>query len=163
MYCHWPPNHPLRAVSTRTMPSCDSLFPADRLQRRGCPNCGICKLSNQVQESGVHLFTQCRFTKRIWTFLKTWLGLHDLNPDEWDGFDNLEDWWTVVMHKRGGERKSLSSLAMLVSWEIWLERNALVFRNKSSTANMLFDKIKEEAVMWCHAEVKALCNIMPRE
>jgi hypothetical protein len=32
-----------------------------------------------------------------------------------------------VIQKRGHERKALASLAMLVSWEIWKERNARVF------------------------------------
>ena len=63
----------------------------------------------------------------------------------------------------GLERKFLSALAMLVSREIWLERNDRVFRNKSSTVNMLFDQIKEKAVIWCHAGGKALCNIICRE
>jgi hypothetical protein len=31
---------------------------ADRLQRRGWPNCGVCKLCNQVQESASHIYFQ---------------------------------------------------------------------------------------------------------
>ena len=41
----------------------------------------------------------------------------------------------------------MTSLAMLVTWEIWKERNARVFRNTASTANMVIDKIKEEAAI----------------
>jgi hypothetical protein len=61
------------------------------------------------------------------------------------------------------ERKAMASLAMLVSWEIWKERNARVFTNKSLPANMLLVKIREEVNLWSLAGAKALCNTMPRE
>jgi hypothetical protein len=57
----------------------------------------------------------------------------------------------------------MASFAILVSWEIWKERNARVFRNQSVTLNILVSKMKEEAVLWFQAGAKALCNIMPRE
>jgi outer membrane lipopolysaccharide assembly protein LptE/RlpB len=50
---------------------------------------------------------------------------------------------------------------MLVSWEIWKERTARVFRNLSSTANMLLAKIREEVALWGLAGAKELSNIMP--
>ena len=59
------------------------VWTADRLERRGWPNCGLCKLCNQEQETAAHLLFQCRFTTRIWSSLKSWLGLHDLDPTEW--------------------------------------------------------------------------------
>jgi hypothetical protein len=52
---------------------------------------------------------------------------------------------------------------MLVSLEIWKARNAHIFRNISSTANMLVMKIKEEVSLWSLAGDKALSNIMPPE
>jgi hypothetical protein len=51
------------------------------------------------------------------------------------------------------------SLAMLVSCEIWKERNAHVFSNDSCTLNMVFTKIKKEVAMWSLAG--ALSNLMP--
>ena len=52
---------------------------------------------------------------------------------------------------------------MLVSWEVWNERNARVFRNKATTSIMLIEKIKEETTVWCLAGAKALSSIVPRE
>jgi hypothetical protein len=52
---------------------------------------------------------------------------------------------------------------MLVSWEIWKERNAQAFHNKSVTVAMLVAKIKHEAEMWQLTDAKALSNVMPRE
>jgi hypothetical protein len=71
----------------------------------------------------------------------------------------VKAWWRYVVQKRGHTRKAMASLAMLVNWEIWKERNACLFTNKSSTANML--KIKEEVNLWSLAGAKEICNIMP--
>jgi hypothetical protein len=57
----------------------------------------------------------------------------------------------------------MASFGMLVSWEIWKERNVWVFRNQAMKLNMIVSKIKEDVVLWCQAGAKALCNIMPRE
>jgi hypothetical protein len=59
--------------------------------------------------------------------------------------------------------KAMASLAMLISWEIWNERNARVFQQYFSTSDMVINRIKDEARLWCLAGAKALCNIMPRE
>ena len=42
-------------------------------------------------------------------------------------------------------RKAMASLTMLVSWTIWNERNARIFRNKFNPPNILFIIIKSEA------------------
>jgi hypothetical protein len=57
----------------------------------------------------------------------------------------------------------MASIAMLVSWEIWKERNPRVFSNNASTMAMVIDKIKDEAALWSLAGAKALSNVMPRE
>ena len=139
------------------------VWTADRLAKRGWPNCGRCKLCNQTQESAAHLSFKCRFSTRVWVAIKDWLGLHDVDPHGWQNFCNVNEWWTEAIHKRGQSRKDMTSLAMLVTWEIWKERNARVFRNTASTANMVIDKIKEEAALWGLAGAKAFSSLMPRE
>jgi hypothetical protein len=81
----------------------------------------------------------------VWSNLKNWLGIDDIETTTWHAFYSVKRWWIEVIHKRGQSRKALASLAMLVSWEIWKERNTSVFRNKSVTITMLLAKIKEEA------------------
>jgi hypothetical protein len=139
------------------------VWTADRLERRGWPNCGRCKLCNQVQESAAHLLFKCRFARRIWESIKTWLGLGDFQPRHWVDIHNVEDWWGDVIHKKRQGTKALASLAMLVSWELWKERNARVFRNQFSTFNVVISRIKEEVALWGLAGAKTLCNIIPRE
>jgi hypothetical protein len=50
---------------------------------------------------------------------------------------------------------------MLVSWEVWKERNARVFHNHASTATTIITKIKEEARLWSLAEAKFVSNVIP--
>jgi hypothetical protein len=50
---------------------------------------------------------------------------------------------------------------MLISWEIWKERNARVFRNKSSTTDMEMIKIKDGVAMWSKTGTKALSDVIP--
>ena len=77
--------------------------------------------------------------------------------------EDVEEWWIKAIIKKGDGKRALASLAMLVSWEIWKERNGQVFRNHFSTANFIIAKIREETTMWSRAGAKAICNIMPRE
>jgi hypothetical protein len=75
---------------------------------------------------------------------------------------NVKEWWTEAIHKQGPSKKVMASLVMLISWEIW-KVNARIFQNSSSTANMVFEKIKEEIALWSLAGAKAVSNVMPRE
>ena len=85
------------------------VWTADRLEMRGWPNCGLCKLCNQDQEMAAHLLFKCRFTTRIWSSLKNWLGLHDLDSRVGQAFGTVKEWWSEAIHKRGGERKAMAS------------------------------------------------------
>jgi hypothetical protein len=65
----------------------------------------------------------------------------------------------VVLHGgrfKSPHRKGLASLALLTVWEIWKERNARVFRHKSSPSFVILDKIKCEARLWVLAGAKRL-------
>jgi hypothetical protein len=139
------------------------VWTADRLERRGWQNCGNCKLCNQVQESAAHILFTCRFTRRVWLSIKDWLGLVDVEPDRWIEAATVHEWWTCFVQKDGQSRRAMSSLAMLVSWEVWKERNARVFRNHCSTVLMVATRIKNEATLWASAGAKKLGNVMPGE
>uniref|UniRef100_A0ACD6AK31 Uncharacterized protein n=1 Tax=Avena sativa TaxID=4498 RepID=A0ACD6AK31_AVESA len=136
------------------------VWTADRLARRGWPNCGLCKLCNQRLESAAHLLFKCRFSIRIWNKLKLWLGLHQIDTALWQQFHSVKEWWKKAIHKKGPHRKALASLTMLVSWELWKERNARVFRGHSVTVDMMVTKIKNEARLWCFAGAKALSSLI---
>jgi hypothetical protein len=140
----------------------DRLWTADRLQRRGWPNCGLCPFCKQVPESTNHLFVNYRFSIRIWEILKEWICIHEIYPREW-GVLNINEWWKLLAAGPTPQRKALATLMLLTVWELWNERNARVFRNKSSPSFVVLDRIKNEARLWVLAGAKKLGSIMPGE
>ena len=93
------------------------VWTADRLQRRGWPNCGLCPLCKQVQESAAHLLFQCRFTTRVWTEVVNWLGIQDHSPLTWRHEDTVQDWWLKTINTGGHIKKVVGSVLMIVMWE----------------------------------------------
>jgi hypothetical protein len=57
----------------------------------------------------------------------------------------------------------MGPIAMLISWELWNERNARIFQNNVSTSSTIVIKIKEELALWSLMGVKAVSIVMPRE
>jgi hypothetical protein len=68
-----------------------------------------------------------------------------------------------VIQKQGPSKKAMASLVMLISCEIWKERNVQVFRVTYTTSSYIVIKIKEEVALWSLAGAKAMSNVMPRE
>jgi hypothetical protein len=99
-----------------------------RLERRGWQNCATCKLCNLVQETASYILFKCRYKILVWSKVKQWLGLHDVDPSTWHAGWNVKDWWTEAIQKQGPSKKAMASLVMLISCEIWKERNVQVFR-----------------------------------
>jgi hypothetical protein len=135
---------------------------ADRLQKRGWDNCGLCPLCKQTEESSNHIFVHCRFTIRIWELLKNWCGLYDVHLRHWADL-SIKDWWSLLAEKSTHQRKALASLSLLTVWEIWNEHNTRVFRNKSSPAFVILEKIKGEARLWVLAGAKCLGELLSGE
>jgi hypothetical protein len=138
------------------------LWTADRLEKRGWANCGLCPFCKQTTESTDHLFVHCRFTVRLWELLIGWLGLQGIHPRAWATL-SIKEWWTLLADGITPHRKALATLTMLTVWEIWNERNARVFRNKQSPSFVIFHRIKTEERLWVLAGAKKLGNIMPGE
>jgi hypothetical protein len=139
------------------------VWTADRLQRRGWPNCGLCPLCNRVQESTAHLFFQCRFSLAVWNSVKAKIGLLDITTTDWVHMVSVKEWWSKLTLARSPNRKGLASLLMIVSWELWKERNSRVFRNVSAPSTIVVGKIMDEARMWASAGAKGLDVILTRE
>jgi hypothetical protein len=138
------------------------LWTADRLQKRGWPNCGLCPFCKHVMESTNHLFIHCRFSIRIYELLKEWIGIHGIYPRQWAGL-NINEWWNLLTTGPTPQRKDLATLMLLTVWELWNERNARVFHNKSSPSFVVLDRIKKDTRLWVLTGAKKLGSIMPGE
>jgi hypothetical protein len=119
-----------------------SVWMADRLQKCGWPNCGLCLLCKQAMETINHLFVHCRIRPRDWVEL------------------DIKEWWSLLVEGASPHRKALASLMLLTVYEIWSERNAQVFNNKLSPSFVILDKIKVEARLWVIEDAKKLGSII---
>jgi hypothetical protein len=90
--------------------------------------------------------------------VKQWLDLQDVDPSSWNARRTVKEWWTEEIHKEGPSKKAMASLVMLISWEIWKERNTRVFRNTYTTSRFIIIKIKEEIALWSLTGTKAMGN-----
>jgi hypothetical protein len=138
------------------------IWTANRLQKRGWPNCGLCPLCKQETESVCHLFIHCRYVVRLWNLIRVWLGIPGIMPGQWVGL-SINNWWNQMTSGATPNRRAIASLSLLVTWEIWAERNARVFHNKHAPPSVMLDKIKREARLWVLAGAKRLGEIMPGE
>ena len=136
------------------------IWTADRLQKRGRPNCGLCPLCKQTQETTAQLFFQCRFAKRVWRLIKEWLRLPLLNISEWAAQDSINSWWSNMSSNNVPNRKAMASITMFTSWTVWNEKNARVFRKKSAPPPVVVGIIKSEARLWVSAGAKQLSHVI---
>ena len=87
----------------------------------------------------------------------------ELDVAAWNGIPTVKEWWSAVVLRRGHRRKAISSLIMLVTWEVWKERNARVFQHVCRLPNVLVEAIKAEVRLRTIAGATHLGFLMPRE
>jgi hypothetical protein len=64
-----------------------------------------------------HIFIHCRSSVRLWGLVKDWMGIPELIPSQWVGL-TTSDWWRMMSDGASSNRKAMTSLTLLVSWEI---------------------------------------------
>jgi hypothetical protein len=84
-----------------------------------------------------------------------------VDTETWANHDTVKECWKSFIYSNGVRRKSLVTLIMLVSWEIWNERNARVFQKVATLSTSIVAKIRGEAALWSLAGAKNLGSIMP--
>jgi hypothetical protein len=77
------------------------IWTADRLATRNLPHSLTCVLCQGVLESGLYLFMQCRFTKRILEEIVVWVAIEDLKPSNWELSHTLMHWWENLAYDIG--------------------------------------------------------------
>jgi hypothetical protein len=137
----------------------DRVWTCDRLARRGWDHSPTCPLCRRTMETAHHLLVDCRYTRRLWTEVAHWLGLPELHPTTWPPSSSPLGWWTVTPPRHNISQKAFRSLALLISWELWKERNSRVFNRAESPITTLVFKIKEEFSLWLSAGAKCLAAL----
>uniref|UniRef100_A0A0D3HEG6 Uncharacterized protein n=1 Tax=Oryza barthii TaxID=65489 RepID=A0A0D3HEG6_9ORYZ len=59
------------------------------------------------------------------------------------------------------KRRGVKSLLILVSWEIWKERNSRVFQSIETTPCRIIDRATEEIWLWRAGGAKSIQSLMP--
>lgn len=137
------------------------IWTSDRLQLRQWPNNYFCQLCYRNLETAQHLFKDCPFTREIWDKIMARMNHNQPfpvhNPDE-----SLVDWWESRTKQQSKcQSKGMQSLHMLLSWEIWCERNRRVFKDKELQIPQLTARIMDEIHTWSACGAKNLARIAP--
>ncbi|KAG2569704.1 hypothetical protein PVAP13_7NG435625 [Panicum virgatum] len=139
------------------------VWTSDRLQKRGWTHSPSCPLCRFAPESALHLLAECRYTRRVWKLIAEWTAQPTMRTQEWQPSDSVAQWWQNSATTPSVPRKAMAIMTMLVSWEIWKERNRRVFRHHETSAPDLLSLIKQEALDWVVAGAKDLATLLSRE
>ena len=104
---------------------------ADRLRARGCEHNDTCSLCDQMIEIAAHLISSCPFAKEVWQ--KIIVMLPNCRLQTTLPFTSTTSWWRSFAY--GQQNKAAA--ALYFAWNIWNERNRIIFQNLSSTADMV--------------------------
>lgn len=145
---------------------------ADMLQVRGWPNNYFYQLYFRNLKTINHLLFECPILKQIWFGVFPWLWQGHVIK-KWSASKNLLDWWTQgTSNPAATKYKGLKSVFLLIAWEIWKERNVLIFRGKKETTYQITNRIQDKLGYWsltgastlwdcCHEEYKGLaCKLI---
>jgi hypothetical protein len=119
---YWP-----KLIWSADIPPSKSLFvwrlmhdkvPTDeQLLLRGCCIPSMCSLCNKFAESTIHLFFECEFANKLWSWLANCLNLN-LH------FSSLEDMWKITdLHWSPQCKIAISAVVIYLINTIWLVRN----------------------------------------
>lgn len=130
----------------------------ERRHRHQLESDDTCSFCAQQLETIHHLLLHCPFSKEVWFKLLRRAGRQHLALNI-AANDNCEftDWWT---HSRKQLlktiRKGFDTLILLVSWELWKERNRRVFQGVSMQPNALVGRVADEFSVWMLAGYRSL-------
>ena len=135
------------------------LWTSDRLAIRGWPHQPTCQLCRCSLETARHILFECRYSKRVWADAAVWLKCPTLMQDLASGRATVLEYWNSVVASDCSSRQGLRTATILITWEIWKERNARIFNNKFQTPTILVQRIKDEAANWILAGAKKLAAL----
>jgi hypothetical protein len=83
-----------------------------------------------------------------------------MNPANWELGDFLPAWFdNLTTSSSSNKARGMRSLAILVVWSSWMERNARIFKGTSCTDDQLFSNLQDNARTWVLAGAKNLQEV----
>ena len=93
-----------------------------------------------------------------------WVQEPLLKPSNWKFVNTALEWWINITTIAGMPRKAIRSLALLIMWVLWNERNARIFnRKESSFISVMARLIKEDVSAWIAAGARPLAALIVQD
>ena len=127
------------------------LWTAHRRWRHGLQPAATCVLCEQEDESQEHLFVACAITRELWFRILSWAGAQQLAPPPGGSTGVIVWWMDTRLRVPSSRRGAFDSLVLLVSWEVWKERNRRTFDGNCLSLSQLLQRIKDEGEEWIGA------------
>jgi hypothetical protein len=106
----------------------------------------------------MHLFFECRFARRIWADISTWLAEPSLHPDKLE----TNNRWSALAMTQEVPRRGLKSVVIFICSEVWMECNTRIFNHAEAPSFMVTAKIRDDASMWTVAGAKHPTRLIGR-
>jgi hypothetical protein len=133
------------------------LWTAHRRQRHGLQDSYTCVLCDQCAETSDHLLAGCIFTREVWHRLLLRANAAQLAPL---ANSVLSEWWLASRERLQCDfHRAFDSLVLLVSWNIWKERNRRTFDRNTSRPDQVYDLITGEAGSWISVGYRSLARL----
>ncbi|XP_073367720.1 uncharacterized protein [Aegilops tauschii subsp. strangulata] len=145
----WASRTPLRCRFFAWLALRGRVWTSDRLARRGLPHQDTCPFCDQNDETINHLMTQCVFVKEVWTKVGQAVGMTGMTPSS---DEDLVTWCTRPIFE-GRHAKTMRAIHLLVMWELWKHRNAIVFEGMRPGVQHTLRRIASECGTWRQAGV----------
>ncbi|CAM0911912.1 unnamed protein product [Alopecurus aequalis] len=122
------------------------------------PNSYFCPLFMRNLETAEHLLVECPWSRSLWDTVAACFGLASFRPGLWPDppLPSLPGWLATLSADLGAASKKAKSLALLVIWAIWRERNARIFRASSLTPSAAAQLVADDASSWAMAGCRHL-------
>jgi hypothetical protein len=93
------------------------------------------------------MFLHCHFSRQVWARFRSWTRADFPIPSE--AFPCTEDWWlTTKKRAPKNHRRDFDTVAILVHWRLWKERNARIFQEEQNTVDRVFELIVDDINSW---------------
>nr|TKV99375.1 hypothetical protein SEVIR_8G038900v2 [Setaria viridis] len=89
---------------------------------------------------------RCCYAKEIWFLVSNWVGSC---ADVLTGTNgNIQEWWSITLAPLNAkQRRSVATILMYATWNIWKERNRRIFDNKTLWPDQVFRLIQNDILI----------------
>lgn len=108
----------------------------------------MCPFCVQHEESAGHLLLLCKFAWSIWTHMLRWWEMSWVCPPT---LYELICWWFCNNFKNV-EKGCWEICFYAILWSTWLERNHIIFKQKTVDLDKIVEEIKTKVAIWTKAK-----------